>query len=261
MFFVISKLLAIFFEPLAHPYILLVLAGVARLIKRRRLVRVCLASAIILPLAYGFLPLSEAPLRYLENRYPVPDLANRQIDGIVVLGGHTGSGLVSAARNQPQQGPAAERLTQGLALLRHHPDAMLILSGRSGELRHKGWAEDEITHRLIENLGVSQINIIYENVSQTTYRNAVESLEHAVPQPGSNWVLVTSAAHMPRAMGAFAAAGWGPVIAYPTDFRTTPGISGLFSMQGGFSAVRNWLHEGVGLGAYWLTGRSDRLLP
>ena len=261
MFFVLSKLLAIFFEPLAHPYILLVLAGVARLIKRRRLVRVCLASAIILPLAYGFLPLSEAPLRYLENRYPVPDLANRQIDGIVVLGGHTGSGLVSAARNQPQQGPAAERLTQGLALLQRHPDAMLILSGRSGKLRHKGWTEDEITRRLIEDLGLSQINIIYENVSQNTFQNAVESLERAVPQPGSNWVLVTSAAHMPRAMGAFAAAGWGPVIAYPTDFRTTPGISGLFSMREGFSAVRKWLHEGAGLTAYWLTGRSDRLLP
>jgi hypothetical protein len=32
-------------------------------------------------------------------------------------------------------------------------------------------------------------------------------------------------------------------------------------MQRGFSAVHNWLHEGVGLAAYWLTGRSDRLLP
>ena len=142
MFFVLSKLLAIFLNPFARPYILLVLAGVARLMKRRRLVRTCLASAIILPLAYGFLPVSEAPLRYLENRYPVPDLADRQIDGIVVLGGHTGSGLVSAERNQPQQGPAADRLTQGLALLQRHPDAMLILSGRSGQLVHQGWTED-----------------------------------------------------------------------------------------------------------------------
>lgn len=261
MFFVLSKLLAIFLNPFAHPYILLVLAGVARLMKRRRLVRTCLASAIILPLAYGFLPVSEAPLRYLENRYPVPDLADRQIDGIVVLGGHTGSGLVSAERNQPQQGPAADRLTQGLALLQRHPDAMLILSGRSGQLVHQGWTEDEVTRRLIESLGVSHINIIYENVSQNTFQNAVESLKRAVPQPGSNWVLVTSAAHMPRAMGAFAAAGWGPVIAYPADFQTTPAITGLFSMQRGFSALQNWLHEGVGLAAYWLTGRSDHLLP
>ena len=89
----------------------------------------------------------------------------------------------------------------------------------------------------------------------------MQSLERAVPQSGSNWVLVTSAAHMPRAVGAFEAAGWQGIIPYPTDYNTTPTINGLYSLPGGIRATRNWLHEWVGNTVYWLTGRSSRLIP
>ena len=261
MFFVLSKTLAVLLEPLAHPYILLVIAALARLLKRRRLFRYALMAALMLPLLYGFLPVSEAPLRYLENRYPVPQLADKRIDGIIILGGHTGSGLVSATRQQPQQASGADRLTTGLALFRQYPDVVLILSGRSGQLQPTGWNEAEISRKLTESLGVPQLNIIYEDVSRNTYQNAVQSLERAVPQPGSNWVLVTSAAHMPRAVGAFEAAGWQGIIPYPTDYKTTPTITGLYSLPGGIRATRNWLHEWVGNTVYWLTGRSSRLIP
>ena len=261
MFFVLSKTLAVLLEPLAHPYILLCIAALARLLKQRRLFRYALMAALMLPLLYGFLPVSEAPLRYLENRYPVPQLADKRIDGIIVLGGHTGSGLVSATRQQPQQGSAADRLTTGLALFRQYPDVVLILSGRSGQLQPTGWNEAEISRKLTESLGVPQLNIVYEDISRNTYQNAVQSLERAVPQPGSNWLLVTSAAHMPRAVGAFEAAGWQGIIPYPTDYNTTPTINGLYSLPGGIRATRNWLHEWVGNTVYWLTGRSSRLIP
>ena len=69
-------------------------------------------------------------------------------------------------------------------------------------------------------LGVPEAGIIYETTSRNTYENAVNSLDVAVPQPGSRWVLVTSAAHMPRAMGAFEAAGWKNITPYPVDFQT-----------------------------------------
>ena len=261
MFFVLSKILAILLEPLAHPYILLVIGIIGRLFKRHKLFRWCAIGAIALPLIYGFLPVSEAPLRYLENRYPVPQLADKRIDGIIVLGGHTGSGHISATRQQPQQNGAAERLTTGLVLFRQYPDATLILSGRSGALLPTGWNEAEISRRLTESLGVPQFNIMYEDVSKNTYQNAVQSLDRAVPQPGSHWVLVTSAAHMPRAVGAFEAAGWQGIVPFPTDFRTTPTVTSLFGLSKGIAATRNGLHEWIGNAAYWLTGRSTRLIP
>ena len=100
-----------------------------RLMKRRRAMRLFIGGAILLPLAYGFLPLSQWPLRHLENAYEIPQLEGKQIDGIVVLGGHTGSGWVSQTRNQAQQGGGADRFTKGVALYLQHPDATLIFSG------------------------------------------------------------------------------------------------------------------------------------
>ena len=60
MFFVLSKTLAVLLEPLAHPYILLVIAALARLLKRRRLFRYALMAALMLPLA--------APSGWLQSR-------------------------------------------------------------------------------------------------------------------------------------------------------------------------------------------------
>ena len=56
--------------------------------------------------------------------------------------------------------------------------------------------------------------------SRDTRENARLSFELARPGPGEAWVLVTSAIHLPRAVGAFEAAGW-TVVPYPADYRTT----------------------------------------
>ena len=261
MFFTASKLLAFFLEPLAHPYLLLGVAFLLRWRRRRRAMRACLVLAAVLPLLYGFLPLSTPPLQRLENSYAIPILEKDTVDGVIVLGGHTSPGWISESRDQPQQNKAAERLTKGLMLHRDHASSTLIFTGFSGELAHRGWSEAETTQRLVAELGVSKAGILYETTSRNTYENAVNSLDVAVPQPGSRWVLVTSAAHMPRAVGAFEAAGWKNITPYPVDFRTTPLETGIFSLQGGINNVRNWLHEYVGLAVYWLTGRSTILFP
>ena len=261
MFFVASKILSVVLEPLLHPYLLLLAAGLMRLMKRRRAMRLFIGGAILLPLAYGFLPLSQWPLRHLENAYEIPQLEGKQIDGIVVLGGHTGSGWVSQTRNQAQQGGGADRFTKGVALYLQHPDATLIFSGFSGSLNPRGWDEAKITRKLADELKLDDVSILYERTSRNTFENAVYSREVAVPQPGDVWVLVTSASHMPRAKGAFAAAGWGDIIAYPVDYHTATSANGSFRITSGINAVRNWLHEYVGLVVYWATGRSTVLLP
>ena len=261
MFFTLSKIFAILTEPLAWPYLLLALAMILRWRRRRRMMKICIGAVILLPLLYGFLPVSTAPLRYLENRHDIPELTGQPVDGVIVLGGHTAWGDISESRNQPQQNRAADRLTKGLMLHRMNPGGTLLFSGFDGRLTPKGWSEAETIRRLITELGVAGDGIIYESTSRNTYENAVNSLAVAVPQPGSRWLLVTSAAHMPRAVGSFAAAGWDSIIPYPVDFQTGAEAGYIFNFEQGAASVRNWLHEYVGMAAYWLTGRSAILFP
>jgi len=261
MFFVLSKTLSLVLEPLVHPFFLLLIALLARWRQRRRLQISCITLAIGLPLFYGFLPFSQGGLMLLENRFPIPKLDERPIDGVIVLGGHTGSGLISQQRGQPQQNGSAERLTMGLKLHQQFPDVPLVFAGFSGNLFHQGWSEAKIVRELLFDLNMSHARILFEKTSRNTYENAVNSRQLLLPQPGSRWILVTSAAHMPRSVGSFEAAGWTGVIPYPVDYKTGTEFERLFSFQLGFEAMRGVFHEFTGLLVYRLTGRSSDLLP
>ena len=91
MFFILSKILKIFIQPVIQPFLLLLIGLLFRLFKNRRWARIFTIGAVILPLLYGFVPLSYIPLQFLENRFDVPILEGRPLDGIIILGGHTGN--------------------------------------------------------------------------------------------------------------------------------------------------------------------------
>jgi uncharacterized SAM-binding protein YcdF (DUF218 family) len=104
--------------------------------------------------------------------------------------------------------------------------------------------------------------VIFEDRARNTYENAVLSKQLVAPAPGERWLLVTSAAHMPRSVGVFRKVGW-PVIPYPVDYNTTgdlevmvaPDAAGRWSTFD--QAVKAW----IGLLAYWLSGRSSAPFP
>ena len=85
MFFVLSKTLGLLLEPLIIPYLCLICAVLAFWRRRRLLGRFFVLTAILLPLLYGVIPLSSQPLQFIENHIKPADLAERQIDGIIVL--------------------------------------------------------------------------------------------------------------------------------------------------------------------------------
>lgn len=105
--------------------------------------------------------------------------------------------------------------------------------------------------------------LILEERSRNTRENARFSAELANPKPGERWLLVTSAWHMPRAVGCFRRAGF-PVTAYPVDYRTagprdatrfnTFASDGLLEFD---LAVKEW----IGLVAYKLAGYTDAWMP
>ena len=74
---------------------------------------------------------------------------------------------------------------------------------------------------------------------------------------------MTSAYHMPRAIGVFRRAGFA-VEAFPVDWRTVNGSAALRpfdSVADGLKRIDIALREWVGLLMYWLSGRSSELLP
>jgi len=111
-------------------------------------------------------------------------------------------------------------------------------------------------------LGFVNHNIQFERESRNTYENAVLSKELMMPAEGENWILVTSAFHMPRAVGAFCRQQW-PVIAYPVDYNSEKGnlLRLDFALDSNLGMLRLAVHEWVGLLAYRLTGKTSSVLP
>jgi uncharacterized SAM-binding protein YcdF (DUF218 family) len=102
----------------------------------------------------------------------------------------------------------------------------------------------------------------FESKSRNTYENAVFSADIVKPEASQNWLLVTSAFHLPRAMGCFRKAGWN-VYAAPTGYFTTGKYRGYtsFNLEEQMLYLSLATHEYAGLVSYWLMGRTNALWP
>jgi len=116
---------------------------------------------------------------------------------------------------------------------------------------------------VFKSLGIPASRITLEKQSRNTIENAVYSKTLAQPKPGERWLLVTSALHMPRAIGAFRQAGFA-VEAYPVDYQTSGWedvLNVVGGLSGGLSGTDKAMHEWIGLIAYRITGKTSELFP
>ncbi len=262
MFFVLAKILGFFALP-SNLTIAMGVLGVALVPTRyARIGTRLMAASVVLLAVLGLSPLGNALILPLENRFPAWQGQGRSPDGIVVLGGAFDT-LVGPARNEVSLNEAAERVTAVAELARRFPEARIVFSGGSGRLVYRGTTEATLATRLFDSFGIPRNRFAGEDQSRDTYENAQFSKEIARPQPTERWLLVTSAHHMPRAVGVFRRAGF-RVEAYPVDWRTR-GRSDLLrpfdSLGGGLRRVDTAVHEYVGLLIYWLSGRTGELFP
>jgi len=102
--------------------------------------------------------------------------------------------------------------------------------------------------------------VLWDAEARTTRENAVAALAIADPAPGETWLLVTSAWHMPRAVGSFRAVGF-DVVAYPVDFRAGGGVRWGFDPAANLVGLDRAAHEWLGLAWYRIQGWTDRLVP
>ncbi len=262
MFFVLSKLIYFVITP-SNLLIILSLMGALLLAatRLRRIGTTLVTIGSVGLLVGGIFPVSEMVLLPLEQRFPAYPPDGPAPTGIIMLGGAIEAGL-SEARRQVVVNDAGERPIYFADLARRYPQARLAFSGGSG-LLSGGISEADIVSEQADILGVPRSRLILENRSRNTHENAAFSANILHPKPGERWLLVTSAWHIPRAIGCFREAGF-TVEAYPVDYRTRgwgslPLIRGFAS--DGLLQLDLAAKEWIGLVAYRLAGYIPDWLP
>src|SRR5580698_3925345 len=262
MFFVLSKTLGFLTVP-SNFLMSIGLVGLVLLLTRlRRLASWLVVTSLVLIAFVGFSPLGNVMLLPLEQRFPPWDASRGPPDGIVVLGGAISPDL-SMAHGVVSLSDAAERITVAVEIARKYPNARIVFTGGSSALIANGLSEAPFAVREFEALGIARDRITAEEQSRNTIENAVFSQLVAQPKPGEHWLLITSAYHMPRAMGVFRAAGF-PVEAYPVDWRTRGPIDAVepfASLGDGLRRTDTAVREWSGLFAYRITGKTAELFP
>jgi uncharacterized SAM-binding protein YcdF (DUF218 family) len=261
MFYAASKLLWVLAQP-SNLLVCVIGAGaLAQLLGRRKVARWLVYPGAAALLLISVLPVGQWLLMPLENRFPAPAALPRDLDGVVVLGGGVDL-AVSEGRGLATFGDTSERFISLIELARRYPQARVLFSGGPSWLGNSDLSEAAVMRGFVRGQGLDEARVIFEDRARNTYENAVLAKAIAAPQPGERWLLVTSASHMPRAVGAFRQVGW-PVLAYPVDYRTR----GEFHLLLVPDAARRWLEfdeairSWIGLLAYWMTDRIPNLLP
>jgi uncharacterized SAM-binding protein YcdF (DUF218 family) len=261
MFFVLSKTIALIAVP-SNLLVGLMVIGVVLMATRWRRAGMRLAgTALIVLVLAAYLPLGRALGHVLESRFPSWDPKSGAPDGIVILGGAIDPWL-SRQHGDVALNESAERVTAIAKLARAYPNARMIYAGGDGTLLKRSGAEADLLVSLLDDFGIPRARVTLEDRSRNTAENAAFSAELAKPKPGERWLLVTSAQHMPRAVGCFRQVGF-PVEAYPVDWQTSRRFSlwpnSTFSL--GLARFDDSVHEWIGLIVYWLSGRTSALLP
>jgi uncharacterized SAM-binding protein YcdF (DUF218 family) len=258
MFFLASKLFWFFAAPL---HLALIGLGVGLAARHWPFGMPLAVASLALLAVMTFSPLGALLLRPLENRFPRGEIV-RPPKGIIVLGGSIDE-RNSRTRGVIALNDAGERLTEAAALSRLYPDALLVFTGGSVSLIDDSIKEAEYVHQFWLSLGVPENRMVFENQSRNTYENAVFTRDLVHPGAAEDWLLITSAFHMPRSMGIFRALGMNPQ-PWPTDYRTFGDSQDWRLPIDGPLAIRTVeiaLKEYIGLIAYRLDGKTNALFP
>ena len=258
--FILKKIAALFFYPVGLCLVILIL-GLFCLwaTRRQRLGKVLAALGTLLLLLMSTPFISSRLLLPLERRYPAllhPETVSwgsknsTSPKWIVVLGGgHVSDPSLPA--NSQINAAALSRLVEGVRLHQVTPGSKLLLSGGTV---FDPVPEAELMARIAGFLGVKPQDIRLESRSRDTAEEAKIIAEMIGRE---KFILVTSAAHMPRAMALFKKRGLQPIPA-PADFRApkrqSSGPVHFFPGTGPLRQTQAAMHEYLGLAWVWLRG-------
>jgi uncharacterized SAM-binding protein YcdF (DUF218 family) len=194
-------------------------AGPAALARAAASLAVVLTVAALLPPVRG--ALADGLLAGLESRFARAEIGDAAaIAGVIALGG------------------GEARIREAGRLARRHRHLLVLVSG----------AGDRAHVLALLGPGLEPERVLVETRSRNTHENALFSAAAIPAKAGGRWLLVTSASHMPRAVGAFRRQG---LAVEPWPIHDLAGDRPFAVAQ----------HEVLGLLAYRLLGRTSALFP
>jgi uncharacterized SAM-binding protein YcdF (DUF218 family) len=251
VFLWLSKALEWFVSPLAWSLLLLVAAALLR--RRRRWAWSLAASALAVLVAFSTAAVADAIQRAAERGARSTYRPDVVYDAVVVLGGIVDA-PASRASGEAELTATADRIVRGFELIRSgHARAIVVSAGLVFPTPGDVPEADRLAARLAR-WGVPPAQIVPEASSRNTRESAIEVGRLAAARGWTSLLLVTSAAHVPRALGCFRAVGLAPDV-LPVDYRAGDGRGRSWLPQA-FALAKSTraIHELAGRVAYRLAG-------
>lgn len=211
-----ARFMVPFFAPLPVGIFFLVLALFFLLFRQQKMAIFSLLMTLGLFLVFGYGMPARQHIEKMERKYTPLDVKKiseqeqRAIRFVVVLGSANTTDPAIPESNQLDTA-SLYRLVEGIRIQRELPQTFLILSGGTN-LDPR--ANAAVAGRVAESLGVDKERLVIEERPRDTAEEAKMLQPMLEDMP---FILVTSAAHMERALALFREAGTHPLAA-PTDF-------------------------------------------
>jgi uncharacterized SAM-binding protein YcdF (DUF218 family) len=234
-------------EPLSYIIGIWALSLLLLVFKRHRAAGIFSSFGLFAIVISGVETLPHAIVRSLENEFPHDLVEIASHDGVIILGGVLPNGDGDAWQ-RIEMNENAERIVATALVVRSLPQLSVVFTGGSASSDLQNEIEADRAKRLLVALGVSAERMMFERAARTTEQNAQFTAKLLGERTAQRWILATSAWHMPRAMQAFAAAGWKNVSAMPVDFRAANSVHwSSYSMRRSHMLWRIALHEYIGI--------------
>jgi len=252
MFFVLSKLLSVIISPIVWIVSLLLFSLLAKARERRRKAAI-MATVLILFFSNSFV-FSEF-MRAWEAPVMKDEDIHKTYDYGIVVGGMLAYDRANKRINFKQ---GIDRLLHAIELYKSGRIKKIFITGGSGSLTDQREKEAIHLRDYLLRAGFPDKDILIESDSKNTRENALFT-SHILSRKneGADYLLITSAYHMRRAIGCFKKVGIRGD-AYPTDFYTVSreyNFADLFIPYAG--KLDNWtllIHEVVGCVVYKIMG-------
>ncbi len=207
-----KKFISFFLEPLGLTITLFTI-GIYYLFFKEKIQRAkfFLVIAFVTLLLFSYPPFANYLIQNLESRYSKYDYKEK-VEYIHVLGnGHTTDKKQPISSQISNAG--VKRVLEGIIIKKQMPNAKIIFTGYEGKT---DTSNAVMNAKLAIALGVQQKDLLINPLPKDTKEEALFTKTIVGKKP---FVLVTSAAHMPRAMLLFKSLGMHPIAA-PTNFYT-----------------------------------------
>ena len=259
MSFYLSKIFWLILNPFNLFIFITLLSIFLYFLNLRRVSLIIFLINFIFILIISFLPIGNFLIYKIEKEYHSNTKIPERVDGILILGGATNP-LLFKEYDQISLGGSAERLVESVIVIKKFKKAKVIFSGGSGVINRPDLGHSQVAKSFYKKIGIETNKIIFEDDSRNTYENIIYSKKIAKPKINENWLLITSASHMKRALLIANKNNW-KITPYAVDFKNTKNFKFIPNLKllKNINSFQQGSHEWLGLISYYLMGRTDKV--